>query len=500
MGYGGIFIGIGVLLGLPVAPEAPLVPPEVKAAFREHPVSLSAVTWPEMVGELSRQLGVPVVTWVPEQYHLHAYQGKTLEVLTQLAREQCGVWRGDQRLLLLVRALERLPTAPVTAKEIKQQHEQLRQHALPPYRLLLWLDEAQIQKLGRGEALKMGDLNTPQQRRLFRDLYLQRTFPFRSMKGSHKLKLVDIDEFHVYYSLSYWGTLFWRGQALGVGNWQPSRWRADPYWQDCRSLHRRDLGALRAQAKTIFREGTLVLETPVVFSLEALEKRLAPWLRDKAKKLKVSAQMASQQVAVSAGKWPIADLAAGVSLVTHMEWRALEELIFWGPTREAVRLDAMRELAHRCDLTWAVYLPIIQAWKNNPRNRALVTPYYKDPAKPRPPHLSYADFFPPRLVSWQFLTPTEKQLARFIFYSQRPTNDPKELARLETEIFGTYAADIEVNLYPGFLYECPVLSGYPPVSEGGGDIPYFYGWLVTRFGRQGQLPTVTPPLPRGEQK
>jgi hypothetical protein len=484
MGMGGICLGLGILLGQP--PQMPVVAPEVTVAVPERSLEVPARTGVAAVEGLSKQLGWPIVAWLSPSYHPRVYKGKAAEVLAQLAQEQEIVWRRGGHILLGVWAADRLRADPPTAAEIAQECQMLRRNThIPvqlPHCLLLALKEEQLQRLGQGEALGLADMLTPQQQRLFRDLFESNTnLLYQKLK-----RKIDIKEYRVYYALAYSGILFWRGQAIEIGHWPPSRWRANFYWEDCQAIYRRNFAQVAAQARKLFRDEVIVLQQATAFSVSALAKQLAVLLRDKEKQLIVSAQVGPQQIVVSAGKWSAADLAAAVALVGHLEWRLLEEVVFWGLTPEAVRLREAREIAHRCDVAWAVYGPIYRAWQNNPRNRVLTLSVFQAP------QFSYAEVYPPRLVAWQAWTPAEKQYVQYLLSLVIPIRDSKAQAQKAAEVLEKYATDLELFLYPSILFEY-LVPGFPLASMSGGDWSYTYGWIATRFGRGSRTPIIRLP-------
>jgi hypothetical protein len=491
---------MGLLLGQPAADKWAWSPvsPEVARVFSERSLSLAAGDWQSTLGELSRQLGVPLVAMVPERHPLPAYHGKAGEILARLAQQHYGVWKGNSQLLCLVPALDRLPAKPITAEEVEKARERLRRRTLVPARFLFSLDMNQLKKLGQGKPITAADLKDITQRKMFLELLERQCWDHVDMLKQKRK--IEPEKGQIYASLTFWGIILWRGSDI-MGR-PLSSWQADRYWSACQALSQRDWGKLAGQAEKFFQVERMHLEKPRIFSLAELGKVLSVYLRDK-KELLVSAQVAHQQVLVSAGDWRVTDLVAAIALTSHVELRRIEEIVFLGPIPEALALQDEAFHAHGCDISWALYEPIIKSFKDNPRNDPNPLRFFSSQSDEiRNAMLYYSDFVPPRLIPWHALSSREKQCAHlWLRLSLFNTKGPRGFEKLKTEVIQKYAGDLELYLYPTLSMGC-ILDGVQFPGESGGHLsfPYTYGWLVTRFGRRGQLPAVTPPLPRGEQK
>jgi hypothetical protein len=440
----------------------------------ERPVVVAGHTWPAVVDELARQLEVGIVAFVPASYVSRTWKGPAAQVLAQIAAQVQGVWHVEKELLLLRPAWERLPSRPVTPQEVAQGREHL---IFDVERFFQVLEPEQRQRLGSAEGLSVRALTKAQQK------ILQKVGRNQSVPEELFLREGKV---YSWLELGKSGQVLWRGLDvhLLLEGWI-EKWPGDIYLRTSRAVSARVPGPLVEQARRLFAEQKWLLPRTTVYALSALQKHLSAWRRVKGEVI-VSAQVRGQQVVVSSGSWQVPQLLGAVAWVQGLEWRELEDLVFLGPMREVLSLQTQAEEAHACDVSWALWEPLRRLLESNPRNQ-VASPF------------KGLSVWRPHLLAWKELSPAQQEYAKQQFLGLGSKLIPEVLRKRWLAPLEGHPEEVELYLYPVLVLEldwpgrdAPRTPGFGPTST--------YGWLVTRFGRQGQLSAGTPPEPRGEQK
>jgi hypothetical protein len=390
----------------------------------------------------------PFRTWVPREF-----KGNVEDVLILIARSVDGSWGTAGSALYLAP-----PTYYVPDTNTEKEKSEPSRTTSPRGLLCESFTPNQLRELEKGETLAVTDFSADQQR------LVKKTFFTTSEK--------EVSASRLGVRLKVFPQLWRRGFEIGLEFHPATKWAEDPFWKLADKLARRGTNELMKKATHFSGGNTTEVDAICQVPVPSLETRFE---QSDSKGLSVSAQLATESVIISQGKWRVDELLTAVAGARYLELRHFKddagELLFLAPTKVTAWPQQLRNMFLDLDRGWHTHSRRVKALGRNPRNQL--------------GSFRVEDLVTLRLLPWPSLTAEQKQslLDHLVFVVPEKGivygDERKSYLEARKAELDNNGGDIECFLYADIRLELYVPGRSTPLESGVG-VWYDHLWLASR--------------------